>query len=229
MRIKIASVGEPVLRGAARPLLLEEIGSERIRELIAHMRETLADAPGVGLAAPQVGESLQLAIIEDKLEYQVNLTPAEIAERERRPIPFHVLINPEIELVSSPDVSFFEGCLSLPGFLAMVPRARKVRVRALNETGQPVQVEAEGWYARILQHEIDHLRGTLYIDRMWSRSFSSIELHNRHLKSKSTAELLREFASHSTEHSWIPPRESEPAPASRKATTLNLPHKDESP
>jgi peptide deformylase len=118
MRIKIASVGEPVLRGAARPLLLEEIGSERIRELIAHMRETLADAPGVGLAAPQVGESLQLAIIEDKLEYQVNLTPAEIAERERRPIPFHVLINPEIELVSSPDVSFFEGCLSLPGFLA---------------------------------------------------------------------------------------------------------------
>jgi peptide deformylase len=229
MRIKISSVGEPVLRGAARPLLLEEIGSERIRELIAHMRETLADAPGVGLAAPQVGESLQLAIIEDKLEYQVNLTPAEIAERERRPVPFHVLINPEIELISSPDVSFFEGCLSLPGFMAMVPRARKVRVRALNETGQPVQVEAEGWYARILQHEIDHLRGTLYIDRMWSRSFSSIELHNRHLKSKSTAELLREFAPHSTEHSWTPSRESEPAPASRKATTPNLPCKDESP
>jgi peptide deformylase len=193
MKIKIASVGEPVLRGAARPLLLEEIGSNRIRELIAHMRETLADAPGVGLAAPQVGESLQLAIIEDKPEYQVNLTPAELAERERRPVPFHVLINPEIELLSSPDVSFFEGCLSLPGFLAMVPRARMVRVRALNETGEPVQVEAEGWYARILQHEIDHLRGALYIDRMWSRSFSSIELHNRHLKPKSTTELLQDF------------------------------------
>jgi peptide deformylase len=193
MKIKIASVGEPVLRSAARPLLPEEIGSDRIRELIAHMRETLADAPGVGLAAPQVGESLQLAIIEDKPEYQVNLTPAELAERERRPVPFHVLINPEIELLSSPDVSFFEGCLSLPGFLAMVPRARMVRVRALNETGEPMQVEAEGWYARILQHEIDHLRGALYIDRMWSRSFSSIELHNRHLKPKSTAELLQDF------------------------------------
>jgi peptide deformylase len=193
MRIKIASVGEPVLRGAARPLLTEEIGSHRIRELIAHMRETLADAPGVGLAATQVGEPLQLAIIEDKVEYQVNLTPAEVAERERRPVPFHVLINPEIELLSSPDVNFFEGCLSLPGFLAIVPRARKVRVRALNEAGEPVQVEAEGWYARILQHEIDHLRGTLYIDRMWSRTFSSIKLHNRHLKSKSTAELLRDF------------------------------------
>jgi peptide deformylase len=193
MRIKIASVGEPVLRTTARPLLPEEIGSDRIRDLIAYMRETLADAPGVGLAAPQVGESIQLAIIEDKLEYQVNLTPAEVTERERRPIPFHVLVNPKIELLSSPDVSFFEGCLSLPGFMAMVPRARKVRVRALNEIGEPVQVEAEGWYARILQHEIDHLRGALYIDRMWSRSFTSIELYNRHFKSKSTAELLRDL------------------------------------
>ena len=76
-----------------------------------------------------------------------------------------MLINPGIELLSSSDVSFFEGCLSLPGFLAMVPRAPKVKVRALNEVGEPVQVEAEGWYARILQHDIDHLRGTLYIDR----------------------------------------------------------------
>lgn len=193
MRIKIASVGEPVLRSAARPLLPEEIGSNRIRDLIVHMRETLADAPGVGLAAPQVGESIQLAIIEDKPEYQANLTAAEIAERERRPVPFHVLINPKIEMLSSPDVSFFESCLSLPGFLAMVSRARKVRVGALNETGEPVRIEAEGWYARILQHEIDHLRGTLYIDRMWSRSFSSIEFHSRHLKSKSTAELRRDF------------------------------------
>ena len=77
MRIKIATVGEPVLRDAARPLRPEEIGSERIRELIEHMRETLADAPGVGLAAPQIGEPLQLAIVEDKAEYQANLTAVE--------------------------------------------------------------------------------------------------------------------------------------------------------
>jgi peptide deformylase len=193
MRIKIPNVGEPVLRDPARPLRPEEIGSDRIRGLIKHMRETLADAPGVGLAGPQIGEPLQLTIIEDKAEYQTNLTPEELAERERRPIPFHVLINPEIELLSPPDVSFFEGCLSLPGFMAMVPRARKVRVRALDEAGKPVQIEAEGWYARILQHEIDHLNGTLYIDRMWSRSFSSVDQHNRHWKSKSTAELLQHF------------------------------------
>jgi peptide deformylase len=193
MKIKIAGVGEPVLRNAARALRPEEIGSGPIRELIEHMRETLADAPGVGLAAPQIGEPLQLAIVEDKADYQTNLTSAELAERGRRPVPFHVVINPEIELLAPPEVSFFEGCLSLPGFVAIVPRARKVRVRALNEAGKPVQIEAEGWYARILQHEIDHLKGTLYIDRMRSRSFCSVEHYNRHWKSRSIAELLKNF------------------------------------
>jgi peptide deformylase len=193
MRIKVASVGEPVLRNAARPLRPEEIGTDHIRQLIEHMRETLADAPGVGLAAPQLGEPLQLAIVEDKTEYQTTLTSMELAERERYTIPFHVLINPEIELLSPPDVSFFEGCLSMPGFVAIVPRALTVRVCALNEAGKFVQIEAEGWHARILQHEIDHLKGILYVDRMWSRSFSSVDYYNRHWKSKSTAELLQSF------------------------------------
>jgi peptide deformylase len=193
MRIKIAGVGEAVLRNIARPLSMEEIASDRIRELITHMRETLEDAPGVGLAAPQISEPIQLAVIQDKAEYQAPLTSAELAERERQPVAFHVLINPEVEFLSMPEVSFFEGCLSLPGYMAMVPRARKVRVKALNEAGLPITIEAEGWYARILQHEIDHLKGTLYIDRMWSRSFSSLEYYGRHLKSKSTAELLDLF------------------------------------
>lgn len=193
VRIKIANVGETVLRSEARPLTLEEITSSRIRELIEHMRETLSDAPGVGLAAPQVGEPLQLAIIEDKVEYHANLTEAELAERGRRPISFQVLINPKIQLLLSPDVAFFEGCLSLPGFLGMVPRARQVSVKALNQFGEPVHIEAEGWYARILQHEIDHLKGTLYIDHMWDRSFCSLDNYNKHWKSKSTYELVQKF------------------------------------
>jgi peptide deformylase len=193
MRIKIASVGEAVLRNEARPLAQEEISSTRIQDLISHMRETLSDAPGVGLAAPQVGESLQLAIIEDKAEYQANLTKAELAERGRQPVPFHVLINPEIQLLSPPDIAFFEGCLSLPGFLGIVPRARRVAVKALNQLGEPLYIKAEGWYARILQHEIDHLSGNLYIDRMWSRSFCSLDNYNRHWKSKPTQELVQEF------------------------------------
>ncbi|HEY0263498.1 MAG TPA: peptide deformylase [Granulicella sp.] len=194
MRLKITSVGETVLRTAARPLTKEEIGSDWLRDLIGHMRETLSDAPGVGLAAPQVGEALQLAIVEDKPEYQATLTQAELAERERRPVPFHMLINPEIELLSPPETTFFEGCLSLPGFVGMVPRAHRVRVHALNLLGEPLQIEAEGWYARILQHEIDHLKGTLYIDRMWTRSFCSLDNYSRHWKAKPTQELLREFA-----------------------------------
>ena len=193
MRIKITTVGEPVLRGEARTLASEEIDSQGIRELIEHMRETLADAPGVGLAAPQIGEPLQLAIIEDKAQYHANLSTAELAERERQPVPFHVLINPRIQLLSPPELSFFEGCLSLPGFVGVVPRARKVLVDALDHQGKPVRIEATGWYARILQHEIDHLRGTPYIDRMWTRSFGSLENYNRHWKSKSAAELKQLF------------------------------------
>jgi peptide deformylase len=193
MRIKIASIGEPVLRGEARPLAAQEIGTQHIRDLIEHMRETLSDAPGVGLAAPQIGEPLQLAIIEDKAEYHANLSAVDLAERERGPLPFHVLINPQIHLLSPPEVTFFEGCLSLPGFTGIVPRARRVLVEALDHLGHPVRIEATGWYARILQHEIDHLGGTLYIDRVWSRSLSSLENYNRHWKSKTMAELRAAF------------------------------------
>jgi peptide deformylase len=193
MRLKIASVGEPVLRGMTRELSKEEILSPAIQSLIDYMRETLRDAPGVGLAAPQVGEPLQLAVIEDKAEYQKSLTADELRERDRREVPFHVIVNPVLELLTEPTETFFEGCLSLPGFMAMVPRARTVRVRALNEAGKLVQIEAEGWYARILQHEIDHLKGTIYIDRMWHRSFSSVDHHTRHWKFKSTTELVANF------------------------------------
>ena len=193
VRLKILSVGEAVLRAASQELSKEQILSPSIQGLIEYMRETVRDAPGVGLAAPQVGESFQLVVIEDKVEYQVNLTEAELIERECRPIPFHVLVNPEIQLLTPSDIIFFEGCLSLPGFMAMVPRAGRVSVKALDHLGDRVNIEAEGWYARILQHEIDHLRGTLYIDRMWSRSFCSLDGHNRHWKSKPMKELVREF------------------------------------
>src|SRR5882757_5437984 len=128
MRLKILSVGETVLRTKARALSREEIQSTYIRDLIEHMRETLHDAPGVGLAAPQIGIPLQLAVIEDKAEYHIALSGTELVERERQPVPFHVLVNPHLQLLSHPDVPFFEGCLSLPGFTAVVPRASKVVV-----------------------------------------------------------------------------------------------------
>jgi peptide deformylase len=184
MRLKIVQVGEPVLRKTAQEISREQLISRQVQDLIEHMRETMRDAPGVGLAAPQIGESLQLAVIEDRAEYHKGLTGAEMKERERTEIPFHVIVNPVIELLSDPSEAFFEGCLSLAGYMAIVSRAREVRVHCLDHRGESRIIEATGWYARILQHEIDHLRGTLYIDRMQSRSFSSLDNYTRHWKNQ---------------------------------------------
>jgi peptide deformylase len=181
LRLKILQVGEPVLRQRALPLSPEDILSAEIRDLIEYMRETLRDAPGVGLSAPQVGQPLQLAIIEDRAEYQAaTMSPEELAARERVPVPFHVIINPEIVACSEDAAVFYEGCLSLSGFTAKVARARSVRVACLDHRGEPKTIEAGGWYARILQHEIDHLHGRLYLDRMDSRSFSSLANYARY-------------------------------------------------
>jgi peptide deformylase len=180
MRLKIVQAGEAVLRQPAKPLSSAEIRSRETQQLIEWMRETMYDAPGVGLAAPQVGLSLQLAVIEDKPEYAKDVSPDMLNERERKPVPFHVIINPKITIDAAPDVDFFEGCLSLSGFTAVVPRARNAKVECLDHKGEPKVIEASGWYARILQHEIDHLHGTLYIDRMHPRTFMGMENFNRY-------------------------------------------------
>jgi peptide deformylase len=190
MRLKIAQAGEPVLRTQARQLARAEIVSAEIQRLIVDMRDTMQDAPGVGLAAPQIGLPLQLAVIEDREQMWSNLSAHELAEKERRAVPFHVVINPEITLVGDEKSEFFEGCLSLDGFSAVVPRSRRVRVSYLDEHGEPRTIEAVGWYARILQHEIDHLRGTLYIDRMNSRTFMSVDNWTRFWKGKPVRETV---------------------------------------
>ena len=180
MKIKIVQVGEPVLRQTARTLSPEEIRSDEVQRLIEAMRETMRAAPGVGLAAPQIGLPLQLAVIEDPEEFLKDASPEALALQERAPVPFHVIINPVLHMEPGDKVEFFEGCLSLSGFVALVARARAVRVECLNERAEPVTINARGWYARILQHEIDHLNGTVYIDRMQTRSFMSADNHVRY-------------------------------------------------
>jgi peptide deformylase len=179
VRLKIVQAGEAVLRAAAAPLTADDIRSAGIQQLIAWMQETMRDAPGVGLAAPQVGESVQLAVIEDRAEYQTAAPAESLAARERVPVPFHVIVNPVLTAVGTETVEHFEGCLSVAGYGARVPRARAVRVECLDEQGEPRVIDASGWYARILQHEIDHLRGTLYIDRMATRSFTTVDNQRR--------------------------------------------------
>ncbi|HVR61215.1 MAG TPA: peptide deformylase [Polyangia bacterium] len=180
MLLKIVQTGEPVLRQGARTLTRAEIVSPEIQTLIELMRQTMHDAPGVGLAAPQIGQSLQLAVIEDV---------ATVDETERQPVPFHVIVNPRMTLHDAA-IDFFEGCLSVDGFQAIVPRAHDVTVEALDHRGEPVSIKASGWYARILQHEIDHLNGVLYIDRMHTRTFTTSRNAARLWQGEKPADIL---------------------------------------
>jgi peptide deformylase len=180
MLLKIVQAGEPVLRQVGRSLTPAEIAGDEIQRLIELMRETMREAPGVGLAAPQIGLPLQLAVIEDV---------GDLPEMERKPVPFHVIANPRLTL--GPDtVDAFEGCLSVDGFQGVVPRARAVKVEALDHRGKPITIDASGWYARILQHEIDHLNGTLYIDRMLTRAFSTNRNLGRYWADAPIADVL---------------------------------------
>jgi peptide deformylase len=172
--LPIVEAGHPVLRQVGRSLDPAEITSAATVRLIEAMRATMRDAPGVGLAAPQVGLSLALAVIEDRAEYQERVPAEDLRARARVPVPFHVIINPRLTVLDAGPAEFVEGCLSVPGYSAVTPRAFAVRVDALDHHGQPQVIEARGWYARILQHEIDHLNGTLYVDRMATRTFTSL-------------------------------------------------------
>jgi len=189
VRLEVVQAGEEGLRAQARELSREEILGVKTRELIEHMKETLRHAPGVGLAAPQVGFPIQLAVIEDREEYHKKLTAEQLSERQRRPVPFHVLINPHILRSDDDSLEFFEGCLSVSGYAAVVPRAKAVTVEYLDESAQTKRVEAVGWYARILQHEIDHLAGILYIDRMKTRTWTTLANLERYWKDVSTSEV----------------------------------------
>jgi peptide deformylase len=196
--LDIVQVGDPVLRQAARPLSLEELASDRIQKLIEDMRDTMRAAPGVGLAAPQIGEALQLVVIEDPPAYHARLSAEELAARERETVPFHVLVNPTLTVRSDEVVSAFEGCLSFASFSMIVKRARKVRVEALDEHGQRFVKVAVGWYARILQHEVDHLRGIVCCDRMESRTLSTGANFAKHWQGKTVDEVRAAVYTEST-------------------------------
>jgi peptide deformylase len=166
--LSIVAAGDPVLRrpgerfdGQLDPALLARF--------VEALRVTMHAAPGVGLAAPQVGVPLRIAVIEDPAP-----VPEEVrVARGRVPQPFRVLVNPSYEAVGTARAAFFEGCLSVPGYQAVVARAAEVRLRGEDEHGRAVDEVFTGWPARIVQHETDHLDGMLYLDRAELRSLSS--------------------------------------------------------
>ena len=151
---EIVTLPEPVLRKKARKVT--DFGPE-LQTLIDDMVETMRVAPGVGLAAPQVNASVRVIVVEY----------GEEDEEEKAPLPpkLYTVVNPEITRFSKESEVGSEGCLSIPGFAGDVDRPLAVTVKGLNRRGQPIRIKAEGWLARIFQHEIDHLDGVLFIDR----------------------------------------------------------------
>jgi peptide deformylase len=172
--LPIVECGDPILRRPAQPVSVSDLGTSELRLLIERMRATMYAAPGVGLAAPQVGLPIQLAVLEDGPERWGQLSEEEQIRRERNDLPFTVLVNPVVQPAGADSVYFYEGCLSVPGLTGVVARHRVVRVQALDENGQPVDRVFSGWAARIVQHEVDHLNGRLYLDRVETRSLSTI-------------------------------------------------------
>lgn len=165
--------GHPVLRAAAAQVPPALFGSDELRQLVASMVEVMRKAPGVGLAAPQIGVGLALVVLEDAEALMARLSPADRAARGRVAFPLTVIANPVLSWRGEGCATFFEGCLSVPGYMALVERALEVEVTGLDERGDPVVWRVAGWPARILQHEVDHLAGTLYVDRMITRTFAA--------------------------------------------------------
>jgi len=166
--LPIVAAGDPVLRrGTER--FDGQLDPALLARFVEALRVTMHEAPGVGLAAPQVGVPLRIAVIED---------PAPVPEevrlaRGRVPQPFRVLVNPTYEPVGAARAAFFEGCLSVPGWQAVVARHAQVQLTSEDEHGRTVDQVFSGWPARIVQHETDHLDGVLYLDRAELRSLSS--------------------------------------------------------
>ena len=185
--LPLVLAGHPVLRIPAVPYdfsLPEALWTA----LIAAMRETMHAAPGVGLAAPQVGLGIRMAVIEDAATVS-----AEIAdERERHPTPFRVLVNPTYAAVTdAPPAEFYEGCLSVPGYQAVVPRPSAVTLTGHDERGGVIDEVVTGWGARIVAHETDHLNGMLYLDRALTRSLATSANLSRLLDAAPLAAIRR--------------------------------------
>ncbi|KAI3455342.1 hypothetical protein Pfo_012005 [Paulownia fortunei] len=170
----IVKAGDPVLHEPAQEVRPEEIGSERIQKIIDDMVKVMRKAPGVGLAAPQIGIPLRIIVLEDTKEY-INYAPKqETKAQDRRPFDLLVVINPKLKKKGNQTAFFFEGCLSVDGFRAVVERHLEVEVAGFDRNGQAIKVDASGWQSRIFQHECDHLDGTLYVDKMVPRTFRTV-------------------------------------------------------
>ena len=179
MILQILEYGDPILRAKGKPI--ENI-DDRIRELAANMIETMHAANGVGLAAQQIGEALQLTVLDVSLVEDrpstLKLDGKDVDPKTAMPL---VLINPEIEMRGMPEVGV-EGCLSFPEITGDIERSKSVIVRAQTLDGGTIEIEASGFLARAIQHEGDHLNGILFIDRMNSAAKAALSSRLKRLQ-----------------------------------------------
>lgn len=159
--LKVARMGHPVLRNAARALSAADVRTPDVQRLINDMMETMVEYHGVGLAAPQIHESIRLFVAD-----------LGVHDDERDEAQLVAIINPEIARVGSDVVEDWEGCLSIPDIRGRVPRAREIKVKGLDRRGERLELHVKGFQARVVQHETDHLDGVLFFDRM--RGFESL-------------------------------------------------------
>ena len=171
---EIVQAGTPVLRQMAEEIPLDRIDSATIQELIQEMISIMRNR-GVGLAAPQIGVPYHIFVMEDTEEGMSDVSKDDLVAQERAPFPAKVIINPTVTPCRT-SRALSEGCLERAGYRGLVRRYLQVRVRGYGGDGKPVDFVAKGWQARIAQHEMDHLDGVLYVDRMDSRTFRRVDL-----------------------------------------------------
>ncbi len=164
--LKVARLGHPAVRKVAAPISQEEIRSDKIQDLIDSMIETMREYDGVGLAAPQVHVSKQVAVLEVNANFRYPDAPK---------VPLTILINPKITSRSKKMIEAWEGCLSIPDMRGVVPRNDSLVCEAFDREGKPIELEVDGFFARVIQHEWDHLQGNVFLDRMTNlRSLSHL-------------------------------------------------------
>jgi peptide deformylase len=154
----LLTIGNPLLRQVARNLDVDEIRSEGLRNLIVDMIETMHHEQGIGIAAPQIGESIQAAVIE--------IDEESVRYPGQESFGLEVFLNPRVTVLDADEQGFWEGCLSVPNLRGYVERPRRVRVDYVDLEGRTAAIEAEGFLATVFQHELDHLQGVLYVDRI---------------------------------------------------------------
>lgn len=171
---RVCQVGDPVLRTVAAPVEPKQLAGPELQRLVEQLVQVMRRRGCVGLSAPQLGVPLQVLVLEFPDRLFRAFSPRLRELRQMEPFPLRVLVNPSLRVLDSRLVTFPEGCESVAGFLACVPRFQAVQISGLDPKGEPVVWSASGWTARIIQHEMDHLHGCLFIDKMDSGTFTNL-------------------------------------------------------